>query len=81
MLSSFLHDVAPKVRKIEDLIKLLGEPDGKGVEFKTPWELSVRCSWGAWNLDRVIYWPTHQYEGYQDKSFRIDDWLYIVDDL
>jgi hypothetical protein len=69
------------MESLADLTKALGEPDGRGAKFETPWELSVYCPWSAWNCDHAIYWPTQTYDGFAEKCTNIGDWLYIFDDL
>jgi hypothetical protein len=81
MVASFLRDVYPKMKTLQDLAAALGAPDGKGVLWETPWELEVRCFWRYGNLDHLIYWPTQRYDHFPAQCFPVGDWLYVRDDL
>jgi hypothetical protein len=82
MLPDLLKSTFPEIRTLTALKATLGEPDGQGVQTKTPWELSIPCPSGALaNCDELIYWPNREYAQVKRPSTRIGDWLFVFDDF
>jgi hypothetical protein len=64
---------------IDDLVRTLGEPDGRRRIRNARWELTVPCSPAAMVWDVFVYWPTHDYPDYMHGGDveRIGDWAYV----
>lgn len=69
--------------QLEDLVALLGEPDGFGAFHRsgwgTPWELRVPCGRGFANWDVFVYWPSEEYPSamYGGTVERMGRWAYV----
>ncbi len=77
MVRDFQKNTFPKIEVRENLLELLGEPDGRGFLAETPWELSVECTWDNANMDSVVYWPTRNYPHDPKRFIPIGDWRFI----
>ena len=62
-----------------EVVTLLGRPEGSRILRNAPWELRINCSWGLLNWEVFFYWPTQQYPGYiyGGSVERIGNWAYV----
>jgi hypothetical protein len=62
----------------DQLIEMLGDPDGKKQYNTSPWELRVDCGY-LMSWDVFFYWPTKEYPDniYGGVVQRIGEWAYV----
>jgi hypothetical protein len=65
-------------KRPDQLLDILGPPDGEVVTSETPWQLSVTYTWSWLDAGDFIYWPTGKYPlehwGY---STKVGDWVFL----
>lgn len=81
IVKSALDSVLAGRKRRADVIRALGEPDGKRVEVDAPWELRVASSPAELDRPSFFYWPSRSYPAHIDGSpvRRLGDWAYLQD--
>lgn len=81
MVESMSEILKPVGRPIEEIMVVLGDPDGLRMLRNTPWEIRVsyKAELHGWGI--LLYWPTEDYpeEIYDGSVMRIGNWAYVHD--
>ena len=65
-------------KRRDEIVALLGPPDGNVVTKETPWELRVTYNWNWGDPGNFIYWPTGKYPlKHWGHSTKVDDWVFL----
>jgi len=79
MICSLIKTKKLEGKSSDELIALLGKPDGQRILRDSKWELRVPCPSGGLNWDVFFYWPSKNYPNYiyGGSVERIGDWAYV----
>lgn len=79
MIESVSEILKPVGRPVEEIMVVLGDPDGLRMLQNTPWEIRVSYKAELYGWGILLYWPTEEYpEEINDGSvIRIGSWAYV----